>query len=302
MARWSPLLSVLLAAGACTSLVPLRQLPLQVPVQVPVQVLNTTVANTIPRAQFYLLASRPVKLNLTTCAPAVPPTCALNDLEASYVVQRTVQRSGRAHGLLNARTVRTELALQAAAGQLNGAAGRQAALDLSAAVLANTTSTLLDRPLSLQEANHAGLVLARNVPRCVLLTAPTVLDMWAGFVYREAQQVNYTYVDPIGQFVTTALLFLAQEPKPANRPDPLKFAQFVRARLALLAGNMCTEVPATPVVSPQLVPLTTHRQVYQLVTIWHNGTVVVKDVERRIKGVPLVLNGNGNKIITPTSG
>ena len=265
---------------------------------------NASVISSHPQAQFYLVASRPVKLNLTTCSPPSPPTCALNDQEAAYVVHRAVLNSGYIHVLLNARTVRTEFALQAAGGQLSGAAGRQAVLDRSAAILANTTSALLERPLSFHEVDLAALTIARNVPSCVKLNEATVRDMWTGFVYRQAQQVNFTASDPIGQFAMMSVLFLAQDDKPVNRPDPLKFAQFVRVRLERLVGNMCTEVPKRPTTSPQLVPLPKERRVLQLVTVWKNGTITVKEVapSKVVKGIPFAPIGDGSVMVQPTVG
>ena len=259
-------------------------------------------ASAAPRAQFYLVAMRPVGLNLTTCEPAAPPTCALNDQEASYVVHRAVRESGMAHILLDGRTVRTEFALQAAAGQLATAVDRRAALDRSAAILANSSSALLSRPLDSHELSLVTLSVTRNVPRCVQLSQATIRDMWVGFVYRQAQQVNVTASDPIGQFVVMSVLFLAQNDKPASRPDALQFSQFVRKRLAQLVSGDCTPVAATTPPSAQLAVLRTERKVIQLVTVLMNGTVTVKEVTPAevVKHVPFAPPGDGTIVVTPT--
>ncbi|KAF0307907.1 hypothetical protein FJT64_020836 [Amphibalanus amphitrite] len=261
--------------------------------------LNTSAGEVVPQARFYLVALRPVALNITICSPPMPPTCDLNDPEASYVVQRAVRLSGHAHILLDGRTVRTEFALQAATGQLSAAAGRQAALDLSAEILANTSSPLLNRPLAPDELSLASLSIARNVPSCVRLTVPIVRDMWAGFAYRQAQQVNFTAADPIGQFVVASVLFLSRDERPVDRPDALKFSQFVRGRLAQLVGGSCTEVPAVPSPSSQLVAVQKERKVIQLVTVWTNGTVTVKEVTPAevVQGVPFAPNGDGTLLV-----
>ena len=135
------------------------------------------------------------------------------------------------------------------------------------------------------------------------LDEATLRDMWAGFSYRLAQQANASSADPLGRFVVMSVLFLSQDAKPANRPDPLQFAQFIRSRLAQLATATCTEVPAPPAVSPQLLVLHKDRKVIQLVTVWTNGTVTVKEVAERqiVKGVPFAPSGDGTILVTPTA-
>ena len=240
---------------------------------------NVSPAHAVSRIQFYLVGSRTVNLKLSNCTPGSLSTCDLNDQEASYLVQRTNQMSGHYHTLLNARTVRTEFGFQANTGVLNSSSGRQEVLELSANILAKTTSALLVRPLSLQEIHLVAFTIAPNVPRCVRLHESTIADMWVVFVYREAQQANFTASDPIHQFAVMLVLFLAQDTKPAHRPDPLKFALFVHARLAHLVGNTCTEAPKKSMIQPHLVSLPKQQKVIQLVTVHRNGTVTVKEVE-----------------------
>ncbi|XP_037092049.1 uncharacterized protein LOC119112123 [Pollicipes pollicipes] len=240
----------------------------------------------VPDTKFFIVEPEHEPIKYESC---VPFSCPLNDQEASYIVLQVLHKTGHAHVLLNARTVRYLFDFDVKyrlAKQVAAAKSRLEVLNLEVALLSGLHSPLLLRLISLAEIDFVAQTVERNVQQCVQLGVTTVADMWAGYVY-QVVDFKRAPAESITDFLVNVVLFLGSVDAPTSHPSPLDFIVFLEKRFIALKANQCTKVKKPVIVSPVPLPPKT-KLVVKLVTISGDGKTKVTNYVPPVAPKPTV--------------